>query len=402
MENNPDSSGGKGPGDEQVNASQSEALSPETGAGKESGNGSDGAELAEAVTPQAAPEEEPQAVLSGEDTGVTEVPVGPDGLLPAGELLSAAWQGTKERLGKFFSTMVLFFVALLALIVAGILLGGALAYAKLEVLMLVPILFGIILIFYLALIQRVMLLEIAADAELPLREVAGKASSKVVPLLKLVFCYLLIICVFVCVLSLTMILPAFVIGTLSNGSVAGSLLLVLISIALVVACLIAFILLGAMQQFATFAVVLEDMPVVRSMAYSWGVVMRHWKGLLRRFLYLAAVYIVILLPFIYLSERSTLGAFIYQLVGFVLSCVSLLFAYILYKNVKGIDGTDVSENDVRTVRKLIKGGALLNIIAVAILAIIVLFGVMMAMRSTGSSDHIPYQGYPSTGSAPAI
>jgi hypothetical protein len=375
MENNPDPLDGKESGN-----SEEDISAPED-AGKKAGD-EEGGKITMDGSGQVVPAPSPVASdrVSAENVPETTLLLPVAGIAPFGELLEKAWAGLKERLGKFIWTIILFLLALFALGALAVLLGVVSAYVKLYAMTALVVLIALTLFFYLAFLVNIVILELVGDAGLTIRGAIEQARGKIKPFFTLTVYYLLMIIALFAAFGAGFLLIILAVSVSSGNSVAWLIGLPML-IALFVAYLVAVILLGIVQQFAIIGVVLENRPVREALAYAWGLVTRQWKSLLSRMALFVGFYLVILIPLAMLAKKSFIIAILYQVIGFIVGYVSLMFSYYLYRDAAGVVGTEIRTRDTERVNNLIKAGTVIVVLFTLVCILLMALGMWAVFQS---------------------
>jgi hypothetical protein len=333
------------------------------------------------------------------------------------DLLKASWQMLRERIAKFCAVTIVFIGLFVLVFVPSIAL-----YALTQNALLVAgtVLLSCLAFLILALVQGIVFFELLGDKELRVRDAIRQAFSRLPAYIKLSLATLAVMVDFFLPLTLIgvlYVLAAATVPHLAEPVLATALLniinwlagvLVLLSLlAFVLLCLPFFLLFGAWENFAYYALLIEKRRVWESLAYAYGLVKSHKGALLWRiFVFWALGYLFLLLLGGILGGPGTSSSepdfsaplfwvrmFFSQLASLVITFWSYTFMFSLYTDLRALAGNAVAAEDVRKVKRWVKAGA--AIVVLGLLGMILLGMILLGAYVFGNpalrSDVVPAQ-----------
>ena len=303
-----------------------------------------------------------------------------ESFLSCKELMKISWKMFEERAVKFFTISVVIYALVLPVMALPVL-----AYALTRSWLIAVIIgvFSAVAVIAISLIGNIVYLEIAGDKDLGIRQAAKQSSPKIVPFVKMSLAYLAVAANIY--LPLVLIFGVCFFLTASAGTVlpqisdaagwALGLAMLVLFLLLIPVCL----LLYALKNFASFALIVGNKPVLESVVHGYRLVKRNRKDVVWRVFVFMVMSLILMLPLSLLSEKYVVVAFLQQLVSLALGYWLFMSMYAMYKKLPAPIGAEPDVKDTKLIKTLIKTGS------VALIIITIGYGVLISSM-IGSLD----------------
>lgn len=313
-----------------------------------------------------------------EPASAKQDPVFSGKILSFGELAKMSWGMFKERswrflmlllVGYLFGLIILGFSALTAVVIynfvphwIGVIIIGLIIVAFIVVLIAFSLACGIVQ------------LEIVKGNKDKIKKLFIESVPRIIPYFKTSILYSLAIAIFYLIfffVPAALLAFAIPISALSENiyvNVISWVSILVFGIVFLVQMLY-FILLAAVgQKFSFFALIIDGRKsATESIAYAYDLARKNKRMIFSNVLSLYLVFIVISLPFSMLSEYNDAFSILNLIVSFVTGFWSLMFIYLLYMNLKAVQGIDVDPESIKKVQKYAKVGVLVIVLFLLLL-----------------------------------